>query len=363
MSTDTFCSLAWLGASSITGNGMYRPCCTYDPMSFDAHWSKSIEHNIQVYNSLRKDLLNGVQRPECKSCWNLERVGKGSLRQHANHRFAEYYDQIINSTASDGSTSITPVYFDMKMSNLCNLGCRMCSPGISSVIEAEVKSNPNLPWTDYDKNMPMMSGTWEENAYTQIAQYDNITDLKFTGGEPFANPRVFDFLESLNNKHNINLSFISNGLLISEKHLKLCNRFKSLQISISCDGTEDTYNYIRWPGTWKKFTKKFKMIKDNVENLSVVSVISAYNMHNIADMVDYFKNTDFHMSPLFKPKFMYPYVQGLDYDFSNIEHKDISSIVNTKQTYDMQLHKTFIEQTLIRDKLRKQKFKKLVDIE
>lgn len=361
MLTDTFCSLAWLGASSITGNGVYRPCCTFNPVDFEAHWLKDINTNISHYDSLRKDLLNGIKRKECINCWNLESVGKNSLRQHANDKFASHYDNIIASTDDNGSTTITPVYFDMKMSNLCNLGCRMCSPGISSVIEAEVKNNPDYNWTWYDKNMPMMSGTWEENAFKQISQYKNITDLKFTGGEPFANPKIFDFLDSLQNKKNINLSFISNGLLISAKHFKLFDKFKSFQLNISCDGTEETYNYIRWPGTWKKFSKKFEMLKNKVENLSVVSVISAYNMHNIADMVDYFADIDFHMSPLFKPKFMYPYVQGIEYNFDTINHKDISSIVATKQDYNKDLHKVFTEQTNIRDEIRKQKFKFMVD--
>ena len=70
----------------------------------------------------------------------------------------------------------------------------MCTSGISSVLEAEAKNNINEDWTADDLRFPTNVGTWEQNAFDQI-QKQNVKELKFTGGEPFANPNIFNFLE------------------------------------------------------------------------------------------------------------------------------------------------------------------------
>jgi|DEB0MinimDraft_10_1074344.scaffolds.fasta_scaffold00007_55 MoaA/NifB/PqqE/SkfB family radical SAM enzyme len=351
--SDTFCVLPWIGASSITGTGAYRPCCVYNP-SNDAHWSDTIENNNSKFDDLRKDLLNGVRRKECTTCWNHEDLGKFSRRQSVNYKFQDYIEEIKTNTTKTGSTKITPFYFDMKMSSLCNLGCRMCAPGISSVLEAEVKNNPNENWLREEYRFPANVGTWEQNAFDQI-QKQNVKELKFTGGEPFANPKIFEFLESLKNKKEISLKFITNGLLLKQKHFKLLNKFKDLHISISCDGIEDVYDYIRWPGKWKNFEKAYNTIKDN-SNMNVVCVVSAYNIFKLNNIIDYFADTEFHMTPLITPNYMYPFVQGKNYNLDPNKHKDMPSVIATKKPFDQHLYDMFVEQTKIRDKLRKQNF-------
>lgn len=361
MHSKTYCALAWIGASSITGNGVYRPCCTFSPNTKIPHWSKPLADNINYYNYLRKDLLAGRQPSECKNCWNLEKAEKTSIRQLANTKFQHLYQYIIANTDKDGATSVKPIYFDMKLSNLCNLGCRMCAPDISSVIEAEVRNNPKENWTEHDLHFPAMQGTWENNAFNEILRCKDITDLKFTGGEPFANPKIYEFLTYLPNKEKINLEFITNGLLIKDKHFKLFEKFASIEISVSCDGTEDVYNYIRWPADWKKFTNKFHKIKNNIQKTQVVSVISAYNIHDVKNMIDYFGDVSFSMSPLHTPKYMHPFVQGVTFDLDNNLHRDIKTIKKSFLPYDKRLHEIFIQQTQIRDRLRQQKFSHFVD--
>lgn len=353
---ETFCVLPWIGASSITGSGTYRPCCVFKP-SNDAHWYDTIENNNKKFDDLRKDLLGGVKRKECITCWKHEELGKFSRRQSVNFQYKNEIENILDNTNLDGSTTTTPFYFDMKMSNLCNLGCRMCTSGISSVLEAEVKNNINEDWTTDDLRFPTNVGTWEQNAFDQI-QKQNVKELKFTGGEPFANPNIFNFLDALENKKDISLQFITNGLMIKQKHFDILNKFKDLHMSVSCDGIEDTYEYIRWPGKWKDFEKKLSIIKNNTK-MSVVCVASAYNIHQINDIVDYFKDLDFHMTPLITPNYMTPFVKGIDYEIDITKHKDLSSVLATKKPFDKDLYDMFVKQTKIRDKLRKQDFWKI----
>ena len=91
---ETFCVLPWIGASSITGSGTYRPCCVFKP-SNDAHWYDTIENNNKKFDDLRKDLLGGVKRKECITCWKHEELGKFSRRQSVNFQYKNEIENIL----------------------------------------------------------------------------------------------------------------------------------------------------------------------------------------------------------------------------------------------------------------------------
>lgn len=355
--SDTFCPAPWLAASSIT-NGTYRPCCCYKPTSKDTHWDNTLQENIDGLSHIRKQLLEGKKPKECDRCWFLEGLGKPSLRNNMLRMFPDSYNEIVNNTDELGGTVLKPVYFDMKLSNLCNLGCRMCAPNISSVLEMEVRKNPNERWEP--DGMPNYDKTWDIRALRKIEKLSPKM-LKFTGGEPFSNPIIFKFLENLKNKQDIELQFITNGLLIKDKHFKLFDKFKDIKISVSCDGIEDVYEYVRWPGKWKDFNNKFTNIKKNIQNLQVVSIISAYNIRNVPSIVEYFKDVAFNMEPLQTPEYLHPWVEGtLTTDFlKDVKHDDIQALINSYKKFDTELYKRFETQTGIKDKLRNQSWRKV----
>ena len=352
--SDTFCPAPWLAASSIT-NGTYRPCCCYNPSKKDTHWDNSLEENIKGLSHIRKALLAGKKPKECSRCWYLEKLGKSSIRNSMVEMFLDRTDETLNSTDSKGNTTLVPEYFDMKLSNLCNLGCRMCAPNISSVLEMEIQKNPNEPWEKFE--MPNYNKSWDTRALEKIKNLD-IKLLKFTGGEPFSNPLIIEFLESLNNKHEIELSFITNGLLVKDSYYKLFDKFKNITMSVSCDGIGEVYEYIRWPGKWDKFNNRFNKIKSNIENLDVVSIISVYNIRDVPNIVNYFKDTTLYMTPLHTPEYLHPWVEGiLTTDFlKDVDHEDVKSLINSYKDFNIALFKRFKKQTTIQDKLRNQKW-------
>lgn len=356
--SETFCPAPWLAASSVT-NGTYRPCCCYNPTEQDTHWDNTLEENIAGLSHIRTQLLNGEKPEECERCWFLENLGKSSIRENMLYLFPDSYDRAVANTDSNGNTTLEPVYFDMKLSNLCNLGCRMCAPSISSVLEMEIKKNPTEAW-EYDR-MPRGDRTWDERALKKIAKL-NPRILKFTGGEPFSNPEIFEFLESLKDKQEISLRFITNGLLIKDKHFKLFEKFKDIKLSISCDGIGDVYDYIRWPGKWKDFDNKFSMIKKYVKDLHVVSIISAYNIRDVPNIVDYFHDSILYMQPLQTPVYLHPWVEGtLTVDFLHtVKHDDVQVLINSYKQYDETLHNRFKTQTKIKDRLRNQSWENII---
>lgn len=370
---ENFCMLPWLGATSTT-KGQFRPCCDYqlhnqeDP-TLVTHWSEPWKNNIEGMNKLRADFIAGKKPSGCRICWLREQNGSRSRREKYNiHENIDKFKDKINSTGNDGSTDILPIFVDLKLGNLCNLGCRMCNPVSSTVIQAEVNNNKE-EWTESDlvsaaKNFT--KGNWHEVSLDKVLQLEQVTSLKFTGGEPFANPKIFDFLKTLielDRAKDIRIEFISNGLLINDNALELLEFFKSVKLMISCDGIFDSYEYIRWPGKWKDFDDKFTKITKKFK-VNVATIISAYNVYYMPEIYNYFKDkaewsTEFLIDPAYLRPFVFPtnVSQGIKEKLQNFDHiPGIKEILNLDQKFDEELYSTFKKQTLIKDKLRKQSF-------
>ena len=107
----------------------------------------------------------------------------------------------INETAEDGSTDVDPIYYDLKLGNKCNLACIMCHSGDSSLIEQELRDNPDmitekqqqeLDWLDRHR----LTNKDIDHLFQRLEDAKDILSVKFTGGEPFVNPRITEFLDA-----------------------------------------------------------------------------------------------------------------------------------------------------------------------
>ena len=85
---------------------------------------------------VRSDLSNGKKISQCTLCWDREDKGFSSMRLEANKEYGMH-----------DSTLATPKYLDLRLSNLCNLKCRMCNPVYSSQIAKEYKTTDDK-WYD-----------------------------------------------------------------------------------------------------------------------------------------------------------------------------------------------------------------------
>ena len=81
---------------------------------------------------LRSDFLDGKQPDSCKGCWNLENRGLTSIRPMVNE-ISGNLDPATLSVEDEYPIS----YLELRDGNLCNMGCRMCGPEASSIIQTE----------------------------------------------------------------------------------------------------------------------------------------------------------------------------------------------------------------------------------
>jgi hypothetical protein len=89
-----------------------------------------------------KENVGGEQLPHRVACYNNERYGRVSYRQHSNDRWlgnhpcAGTIRQAIEQS-EDAATPQTPMYFDLRLGNTCNLKCTACKSLYSSQIERD----------------------------------------------------------------------------------------------------------------------------------------------------------------------------------------------------------------------------------
>ena len=118
----------------------------YNPVSLKEHW------NSPYMREIRRKLMAGEEIPQCDVC-NKDLLSISSYRKwFTGFLFNDKIQQCFNSTDETGYTTMEPISFDYRFSNLCNFKCRMCGEQLSSQWESE-KRKHGL-WSP--KNQPFM---------------------------------------------------------------------------------------------------------------------------------------------------------------------------------------------------------------
>ena len=271
-------------------NDRIRLCCeSEEKTNHRLHNETSIMDvwNNDFYQSTRRDMLDGKLPSSCRICRLQESSGEQSKRMWENSR-ADDIDQ-FNTIINAG-----PRNFDVRPSNKCNLECVMCNGIVSSAITKRVREYTG---GNYSKFPIMTVGDWDQSIH--ITEYikknaENVSLLKFSGGEPFLMPEVYDLLESLSTSghaEHIELTIITNGTVIRERWFEdHIVKFKKVKINISIDGTGDVLEYIRWPSNWNKIVSNLLFLKSLESNdgrfqLSLGPVLHLLNALNIHELV------------------------------------------------------------------------------
>ena len=111
-----------------SGSGEYRP------QTLEEHW------NGEHMRSVRVRMLKGEELDECQVC-NNKLLNTDVYRSYFNSLFGHKYDNVKNSTDETGYTTMKPVSWDYRFSNLCNFKCRTCGDMLSSSWEAEQRES------------------------------------------------------------------------------------------------------------------------------------------------------------------------------------------------------------------------------
>lgn len=308
--TNTFCPLPWIHLAT-RPNGDVRVCCTANASGAGAEDDKSaglikqdgkitnlIDNSLEeVWNSqglrqIRLQMLNGEIPKTCTKCFEEEAQGITSKRQWETIQWQQRLDidSIVAKTSIDGSLPVEIPYFDLRLGNLCQLKCVMCSPHDSSSWIKDWK----LQYPKYQTIELKQDQGWDRNYdYTWYqksefldsmkSQSHNIKELYFAGGEPLLIPehyKILRYMVESGNAKNCVLRYNSNGLELPDELFELWNHFKEVRFNFSIDAVGDKNHYIRYPSDWDLVTKNLRRLDDTPDHITV-NIACAVQLLNI----------------------------------------------------------------------------------
>lgn len=269
--TDKFCVAPFIH-QYIGTDGKHKLCCAQ-------RGDSKGEWNDSYYKEVRKKMLNNEPISECSECYEHESRGVTSHRQILEADGIDFIPDI-----ETGNSTELPLTFDLRLNNICNLTCRMCSPVSSTQIEKHVKKNPSLL---------KYHGIPDEVERVTL-DLREARKVSLLGGEPMLQPEAYNILEELD--PSVEIFVTSNLTNLNTRFLNLLAKFKKVAIVWSIDGTEKTYEYIRHPARWKKIEKNlynfrklgYNNIKDSVQvTVSIYNVFDFWKVSNLAGPCDY----------------------------------------------------------------------------
>jgi len=303
----SWCANPYLNLS-VQPNGKVKPCCmsTMEFVTDSGATTVNKDSILNFWNSKSRakmidNLNNGIQIPECTSCWKEDRAGKESKRWRDNKT---YLDREL-------SKDMLPLVVDLSMGNLCNIKCRICSPNHSTpwVIEQAKVTNPNSP-KEYTNNVKWISfkeSFDEKNGYF----WDDITKLlknaerlDFAGGEPFYIEKHWDIVKICADngwsKHQ-HVHYNTNGTIYPEKFIPLLEQFKIVDIQVSTDGVGDKFEYLRHGADWQTsedVIDKLCATRDASAtewSIGVCISISAFNVYDFFETFEHYAAKGVHI--------------------------------------------------------------------
>lgn len=284
----TFCVLPFY-ATVINGDGYQRPCC---------HWMGNDFDVARVQSQMLSD-----QRPqECAHCWRLEDAGIASDRQQKNQHFDWFLDtdiEQLQDRARHGQNQT--VSLNIMTSSVCNSTCVSCGSGCSSSW-AELESRwrgQRIPIT------PAVDLSWLFETY----DFDQLRFVSLMGGEPLYEPRNWQILQRLQGQKTF-VSIVTNGTVDLKPHqLDLLASFEHLNLCVSIDGVQNTYEYLRYPSKWTKLLENLALFRDRGIDISAHYTVSNISLFTHNETMSWFSQQQIPVTvnPIEDPAWLAPH--------------------------------------------------------
>ena len=274
-------------------------CCVSQGSVADINTIENFRTDTR-YQNIRDKILKGEPVTNCKNCYKVESQGLVSNRQIDT---IEWSNSLNLTNLEDLKTISSPVFYDIRPSNKCNLMCRMCRPENSHLIEKEYKTIGLIP------KMPIKS---LRAIGFDIIQYDNLKQVTVAGGEPTIMPELYRWLEDCvaHGRTDFGIQIQTNGNKISTRLKKLIENFSNFSFAFSIDGYGELNRYIRWPSNWDNIVENLRYFYNSKCPVVINYTISIYNVWNLGDFFEFldqnFPNIYVNFSIVSDPSCMAP---------------------------------------------------------
>lgn len=324
----------------------------YNPVSLKEHW------NSEYMKSIRRKLMAGEEIPQCDVC-NKDLLSISSYRQwFTGNLFRDKIQEAFDKTDDTGYTTLEPISFDYRFSNLCNFKCRMCGEQLSSTWETEKKIN-NL-WSPKNQSfmIPEIKSAMQafqndvvEPEFRDAISRGIVEECYWVGGEPLMyDVHWWALEEMLQNdsakncymRYNSNLSRVQFG----DKNLyDYLPHFKDWLMCASIDGTGKIGEYIRTGLKWDQWLDNFKQglnLPGGHDKMMIDLTITGPGMFSLKDLFDLSQELNVRI----ETKIMFAFHADIMFTPMAWPRPILNNMIDTLLTY-MKPKATYKQQTLI----------------
>jgi len=344
---DTFCMAPWTH-TYLSPQTERRICCAsrepaqsfkqyidtaagtgkYMPITLDEHW------NGDHMRSVRRRMLAGETLPECEVC-NNKLLNTDVYRSYFTHLFKHKIDEVYSSTDETGYTTMQPVSWDYRFSNLCNFKCRTCGDMLSSAWETEQKQHDMTDWANPKNNwmrpeirneISAFQDQQIEQEFSDAVEQHRVEEIYWVGGEPLMFEQHWRYMKRIVDlrdgprvyaRYNTNLSRVDyKGVNL---YRDILAHIRDWQICASLDGTGTTGEYIRTGLNYAEFCRNFEQgiaikrhkrqmrldftltLPGMTEILAMEQLAASYDVELLAKLIFSF-TPEIIMSPLAMPR-------------------------------------------------------------
>ena len=284
---DTFCVLPWMHLY-IGTDGNILPCCWADHQHPLGNIEERSIDNIaksKEFNQLRSNMIAGVRSKECVNCYQIEDSGLDSPRLTHNVRWPHITVDNINPTGI--IDEFKPVYLDIRLNNICNLKCRMCSGYFSSSIAQE---ETELFGDITSVNSALRLQQRRFNLAGILTYLPFAEKIYFAGGEPLLSEEHYTILNALIGCGNTELEIIYNTNFTTLQYRKvsvldLWKNFSNIKIGASLDAIGEVAEYVRHGTDWKIIESNLELVKTQCPHVNF-TVGSTVGLLNVASLIE-----------------------------------------------------------------------------
>jgi len=196
-----------------------------------------------------------------------------------------------------------PKHLNIMLGSICNLTCSYCCKQYSSAWYRDIDDHG--PYSNHDRfNITSLDrivakiGVKQQQSSSgfltlldEISKFDQVEEIRITGGEPFLYNEFPRLLNSLT--QSMRVSFYT-GLGVDTKRLKkqidLIENRSNLTVYVSAENCGSYYEFNRYGNSYKNFLNNLELLTDSGFSVEFNSVVSNLTIFGIAEFVETFKH-------------------------------------------------------------------------
>ena len=280
----SFCAMPWIIHSQSHDNSQTLSLCAAS--SKDVQLVKDLKdwQTDPEFTKIRESMKRGEKLPShCRICYKYEDRGLTGYRTHDS---LDWISRLGLKTIEDFDKITSPYLYNIRLSNKCNLMCRMCTPKHSHLLQREFNQHPELVNPTQKFNVDQ---SWSDTSVIDVASLTDKHTVYLTGGEPTVMRDVYAFMRKCIEMKKTDFYFTmgTNAQSLNPVFLALARNFTNLHFSVSIDGYGVVNDYIRWKSDFDTIISNCHKLIDQGHQIAWNHVPTIWGIHRTHELFEY----------------------------------------------------------------------------